>query len=363
MALSKLLLMAGALSFLSAFASAMVQNVLLLAACRVLFGLSFAFKSTVVVALARLSLPQEHVGAGLSYVSLIYVLANALGPLVGTEFGGKMGVSRVLPSVPPAFFCMAVALTLGLVRKGVLDASGSTGAGKAPAPASGGSGFSRLREAFSFRDFVYRPAIKPTIMAGMVSFTLGSTSTLLVLALSDRGLENVSVFFLVSALTMVVSRPFAGKVSDKWGFLPAFVPASVAAALAMVVLAFADSLPLLVLAAMLFACGQCTLTVLVQADSMRNVPAEHAGRASNTLFFGPDIGMFLGPTVGGALLQMAGSSVLVPGKRSCGVDHGGVLLRLGEKMRGTSGFRVAFGGLRRSDWAKLLSKRLGALQQ
>ena len=65
-ALSKLLLMAGALSFLSAFASAMVQNVLLLAACRVLFGLSFAFKSTVVVALARLSLPQEHVGAGLS---------------------------------------------------------------------------------------------------------------------------------------------------------------------------------------------------------------------------------------------------------------------------------------------------------
>lgn len=212
-----------------------------------------------------------------------------------------------------AFFCMAVALTLGLVRKGVLDASGSTGAGKAPAPASGGSGFSRLREAFSFRDFVYRPAIKPTIMAGMVSFTLGSTSTLLVLALSDRGLENVSVFFLVSALTMVVSRPFAGKVSDKWGFLPAFVPASVAAALAMVVLAFADSLPLLVLAAMLFACGQCTLTVLVQADSMRNVPAEHAGRASNTLFFGPDIGMFLGPTVGGALLQMAGSSVLFLG--------------------------------------------------
>ena len=46
---------------------------------------------------------------------------------------------------------------------------------------------------------------------------------------------------------------------------------------------------------------------------MRNVPAEHAGRASNTLFFGPDIGMFLGPTVGGALLQMAGSSVLFLG--------------------------------------------------
>ena len=245
-------------------------------------------------------------------MSLIYVLANALGPLVGTELGAKWGYPACF-LLSAAFFCMAVALTLGLVRKGVLDASGSTGAGKAPAPASGGSGFSRLREAFSFRDFVYRPAIKPTIMAGMVSFTLGSTSTLLVLALSDRGLENVSVFFLVSALTMVVSRPFAGKVSDKWGFLPAFVPASVAAALAMVVLAFADSLPLLVLAAMLFACGQCTLTVLVQADSVRNVPAEHAGRASNTLFFGPDIGMFLGPTVGGALLQMAGSSVLFLG--------------------------------------------------
>ena len=43
---------------------------------------------------------------------------------------------------------------------------------------------------------------------------------------------------------------------------------------------------------------------------MRRVPKEHVGRASNTLFLGPDIGMFLGPAVGGAVLQLAGSSAL-----------------------------------------------------
>lgn len=310
-ALPKLLLMAGVLSFLSALLSAVVQNVFLLAACRVVFGLSFAFKSTVVVALARLSLPKQQVGVGLSYVSLLYVLANAVGPLVGTELGARWGYPACF-LLSAALFCMAVALTLGLVQKGALGACGSDGAEKAPAPASGG-GFPRLHEAFSFRDFVYRPAIKPTIMAGMVSFTLGSTSTLLVLALADRNMGNVSVFFLVSALAMVVSRPFAGKLSDRHGFLPAFVPAVVSAALAMVVLAFAESLAALVAAAVLFACGQCTLTVLIQSDGMRDVPKDQAGRASNTLFLGPDVGMFLGPAVGGAVLQVAGPSALFLG--------------------------------------------------
>ena len=43
---------------------------------------------------------------------------------------------------------------------------------------------------------------------------------------------------------------------------------------------------------------------------MRHVPKEYVGRASNTLFLGPDIGMFLGPAIGGIVLQTAGPSAL-----------------------------------------------------
>lgn len=80
--------------------------------------------------------------------------------------------------------------------------------------------------------------------------------------------------------------------------------------LSMVCLALAQSLGSLIVAAVLMAFGQCTLTVLIQSEGMRRVPEEHVGRASNTLFLGPDIGMFLGPAVGGVVLQLVGPSAL-----------------------------------------------------
>lgn len=300
--LLKLLLGAGVLSCFSSFCSAVFQNVCIVAVCRVVFGVAFAFKSTVIVALARLSLPEERVASGLSYVSLLYVLANALGPLVGTEIGMRWGYQACF-LVSAAFFLGAL-----IAAKGILRGRGELASGKADSAESA----PRKKPAFvvSFSDSIYRPVLKATAMAGMVSFTLGSTNALLVLALTSRGVRGVSLFFLVSALVMLASRLLAGRICDRYGFLPAFIPASIFAVLSMVCLACAQSLATVLLAAAFFAAGQCTLSVLIQSDSMRRVPKEYVGRASNTLFYGPDIGMFLGPTVGGAVLQMAGDSAL-----------------------------------------------------
>lgn len=300
--LPKLLLVAGVLSCSSSFFCAIIRDVFVVAACRVVFGVAFAFKSTVIVALARLALPENRVGAGLGYVSLLYVLANALGPLLGTELGIRFGY-QVCFFLSASLFAIAIFLVLGLIRKK-----------DAPFRSKEGKGFLADKrneiDGHSLSRVIYRPAIKPTIMAGMVAFTLGSTNTLLVLAMSERNIGGVSAFFFVSALVMLISRPLAGKLCDKRGFLFVFFPASVAALLSMICLASSQSLWMLVLAAVFLASGQCTLTVLIQSEGMRHVPKEYVGRASNTLFLGPDIGMFLGPAIGGIVLQTAGSSAL-----------------------------------------------------
>ena len=122
----------------------------------------------------------------------------------------------------------------------------------------------------------------------------------------STSLFAIAIFLVLGLLGEKV--PFRSE--DDKGFLFVFFPASGAAFLSMICLAFVHSLGMLVLAAVFLASGQCSLTVLIQSEGVRHVPKEYVGRASNTLFLGPDIGMFLGPAIGGIVLQTAGPSAL-----------------------------------------------------
>lgn len=308
---TKLLILSCALSSVFAFATAVVQGIAIVAVCRIAFGLSFAFKSAVIVAMARLVLPRERVVTGLSYVSLMYVLANALGPMIGTEIGARFGYGSCF-LVSAALFFTGLILSFFLYSNKEARALFSRqNAGDEQLKEDGVSlGAKNTGVHALLHRVLYLPVIVPTVMAGLVSFTLGSTNTLLVLAMDDRGIPNVSLFFLIAAVVMFFSRMIAGKACDKRGFFVVFLPASVLAVLSMALLSVADSLLVLLIAAACLAAGQCTLTMLIQSENMRNVPEEYSGRASNTLLLGPDIGMFLGPSVGGVVLQVAGSSIL-----------------------------------------------------
>lgn len=288
-----LLVVSALMSLVSSLGVALIPSVAMIGVCRALFGFSFAIKSTVIIAMARLVLPEDRVGAGLGYVSLAYVLANAVGPALGTELSVRCGYPFCFV-LSAGFFFVACVLALSLTGRDRMRERTSS-AGKVVAEKSKG--------------FVYRPAISYAVVSGLIGYTLGSTSLLILLAMGQENAGVVTVFFVVSALTMVVSRPIAGRISDTVGFMAVFVPASFCAFGAMVLLAF-GSPSLLVWAAVLFALGQCTLTVVFQSEGMRKVPPNLAGRASNTLLIGPDIGMFLGPMWGGVILQYGGPEAL-----------------------------------------------------
>ncbi len=110
------------------------------------------------------------------------------------------------------------------------------------------------------------------------------------------------------AVFLLISRPLCGKLIDKIGIDKVFYPGVALYALTFVTVALGNSLPVLLIAAVLAAFGFGTLNPAIITLCMRSVPFEKRGVASNTQYFGIDIGYFLGPVLGGVLYANFGYS-------------------------------------------------------
>ena len=103
-----LLVVSCALFAVSAMGCAAFRSLPLLGAFLALQGFSFAFKSTIVVSLASLVVPQAKVGAGVGWLGLAYTFACAAAPAVGSVVGAAWGY-------PATFAVSGALLSVGLV--------------------------------------------------------------------------------------------------------------------------------------------------------------------------------------------------------------------------------------------------------
>ena len=72
---------------------------------------------------------------------------------------------------------------------------------------------------------------------------------------NERGIANIGIYFTVSAICMLITRPVIGKLADKFGIHKVLLPAFFMFGLFLLVVSFADSLPMFILAAVISACG------------------------------------------------------------------------------------------------------------
>lgn len=121
-----------------------------------------------------------------------------------------------------------------------------------------------------------------------------------------RGLPETSLFFLVYGIVSFGTRAFVGKLYDRLGFAKICPAMCFVMGLSMLTLAFADSLAMIVVSGVLFALGQGCLWPCMTAESVRDVPLEKGSLSTNTFLFGFDLGVMLGPMLGGAILDLAG---------------------------------------------------------
>jgi len=277
-------------------------NVAMLLAFRIAHGIAFSLSGTTNIAFASTFIPENRLGEGIGYLGLGNILSTAIGPALGLWVIENFGYDWCFYT---AFFISLTAAALMLLIRYKPDAGKGNNDGSAETGKKAGF---RIR----FSDIIEVKLLPLAFFGGLFSLTNGLVSSFIAIMGDQRGIGNVSIFFTINAIMLLIIRPFSGKLNDKKGVSFVLIPAYIFAAAAMALLAGAKSTWVVALAGALKAVGQGSGQPAIQAECIRKLP-DRRGVATSTFYVGADVGQGLGPVIGGAVSSAFGFGAMFGG--------------------------------------------------
>lgn len=151
-----------------------------------------------------------------------------------------------------------------------------------------------------------REAFFPSSIMFIVTLTYGAIVSFLPLFAREQGIANPGVFFTVFAITLILVRVLAGKISDIRGRRFVIVPGMVLITLGLWVLSGADSLLYFLAAALLYGLGFGSVHPALIALLVDRVGERGRGAAMGTFTAAFDLGIGAGSILLGIVLQLSG---------------------------------------------------------
>ena len=250
---------------------------------RLIQGASMAFTTTCCLALASDALPQDKLGSGLGIFSLAQAACQAIGPSVGLT----------LVDIFDYNFAFAISAVLTFLSAGVTFLIHTEH--------TPGRHFKISRSSI-----IAKEAVTPAILMFFLAMTFSTIGSFLVVYAEEYHIKNIGYYFTVYALTLLVTRPLVGRLSDKLGTVKVILPAMLFFAFSFIIISYSRTLPMFLLAAFVSAFGYGACQPAMQALCMRCVPPERRGAASCTGYIGTDCGMLAGPVISGIIASSAG---------------------------------------------------------
>ncbi len=187
----------------SFFGYSLSRNVPGLMAFRLLQGAGMAFGNACCLAMVSETLPKAQYGTGIGYYSLAQVVSSAIGPSIGLCLVSLVGYSWTY--VVNACILLIAAVLASRIR----------------------IHFRRTKRfRLTWSGMIAREALLPTFLLLFLSMGMAAVNSFLILFANENGMcKHVGLYFTVSALTMVFTRPIVGKLTDKFGLVKVWVPA------------------------------------------------------------------------------------------------------------------------------------------
>lgn len=255
---------------------------------RIIHGFSNGISSTANTALATQFIPKSRFAEGLGYLSLVYVVATALGPMIGEQLGKAMGFEG-------SFAVSGAVMTVAALSMLIINSESG-----APSPEN-------IGKKLKFSELIAVEVIGYAILGGMFSLGIGLSTSFLKLMADERLIVNASTWFFMSkSIVAFIPRIMAGRIIDRRGVSIVLIPAFALTAAAMFVLSSTWSIWTVVLAATLYAIGESLGRPAIQSTCLRSMGNERVGVATSTLFIGMDVGQSVGSSIGGAIAKQYG---------------------------------------------------------
>jgi len=197
---SRRVLIAGTLFFIITSASYLAAiNIPLLIIIRFLHGFAYGVASTATGTIVAKIIPDARRGEGIGYYSMSQILATALGPFIGIMLSqhADFNIIFIVTSI-----VAAISFAISFVISEQADKATRQDQAKAV-------------KSFQISNFLEFKAIPISIIVMIVGFNYSAVLSFLSLYSKELHLEEAaSFFFLVYAVTVIVSRPFSGRLLD-----------------------------------------------------------------------------------------------------------------------------------------------------
>ena len=135
-----------------------------------------------------------------------------------------------------------------------------------------------------------RGAIFPMLVFLTFTFAFSAAATFLPLLGKERDLGNVGLFFLVMGVVTVLTRPLAGRISDRVGRFPVTLPGLVITASGMLLLGQAQTTEVMLIAGAITGLGWSAVHTTLMALAIDRVPSGQRGGATAVFQASWDIG-------------------------------------------------------------------------
>jgi MFS family permease len=140
----------------------------------------------------------------------------------------------------------------------------------------------------------------------LYSFGYGGITSFTALYADANGVTPKSIYLTALAITILLTRPLAGRLGDRWGYKRVFVPCLLLIGVGLALLSVGGTRPWMIASAVVFGLGFGTAYPVYVGYVMQHVAADRRGAAFGAILAAFDTGVGSGSTVMGWLIHQHG---------------------------------------------------------
>lgn len=254
-------------------------NIIILDTVRFLNGFAYGTIPTAANAIVTAYIPKSRNGEGINYYGLSTSLAAAIGPFIGILLLPIVGFKSVIILAIVLSVLVTVACYLFPVQNIELT-----------------DDHKKLLNSWSLNTFIEYKVLFISIVAFLIGLSYSSVLGFLSIYADNLGLSTAGAFFfVVYALIITFTRPFAGQIFDAKGENAVMYPSFIFLAIGLLTLSYTTTSFMLLLSGALIGLGYGTFMSNGQAVCLKLVEPSKVSIALSTYFIGLDLGLGFGP--------------------------------------------------------------------
>lgn len=282
----KRILIISAVTFLFAILSyQLVETYIIFLIVRGIHGFAFGFLMTATSAIMANIVPDERRGAGTGYYATAMNIAMAIGPFIGLFMLQISTFNMFIFVLSVVALCNLLCIFLSVP------------------PTNRSQEKQKVQFTFKISDMLEKRALPIAIC--MFTLAIGYSSLISFVSpyIEEGGFGKVALyFFVVYAMALIVTRPFTGRLFDRFGENRITYPMLIILVIGYFVLSQATSSGMILLASALIGIGYGTVQSNYLAIAIKEALQHQKATATSTYFILMDLAIGIGPYLYGIIL-------------------------------------------------------------